>query len=168
MTLRRGGSRRFYFQVVHDTTGPHLVRNGAEELGQAGMKLWCRGRSGNLDLLPRKFLDASNGGFERLLRTPDVGRVRIGELLPEFVAGKIVNGLAQVLGAVTQRVDHAGDDERELDLVGSWLRRIAFVRYQDRPNSSVLLRPCLHTCRLNQFACPEYGLFACTKFQHSD
>jgi hypothetical protein len=35
-----------------------------------------------------------------------------------------------MLGAVLHRVDHAGDDERELDLVGDRLNVVVIVRYQ--------------------------------------
>lgn len=75
-------------------------------------------------------IDAANSLFESLLRTLNIFRVRMGELFLEFVAGKIVNGLAHVLGAVLHRVDHAGDDERELDLVGDRLKVVVIVRYQ--------------------------------------
>ena len=70
-------------------------------------------------------IDAANSLFESLLRTLNIFRVRMGELFLEFV-----NGLADVLGAVLHRVDHAGDDERELDLVGDRLNVDMIVRYQ--------------------------------------
>ena len=62
-------------------------------------------------------IDAANSLFESLLRTLNIFRVRMGELFLEFVTGQIVNGLTYVLRVGLQRVDHTGDDKRELDLV---------------------------------------------------
>jgi hypothetical protein len=55
-------------------------------------------------------------------------RIRRGE--PFLRPRRIKDGLAQMLRGVFDRVDHAGDDERELDLVGGRLNAVEIARYQ--------------------------------------
>ena len=89
------------------------------------------GRGGtDAELLPGKLLDATDRGFEGLLRSPDVVGFRMRELLLELVAGEIVNGLPHMLRAVLHGLDHASDDEGKLDLVEGRIRLFLLARYQ--------------------------------------
>jgi hypothetical protein len=52
----------------------------------------------DIELPPGKFLDAPDRFFQRLLGPPDILGIGMGELLLQFVAGKIVNRLPQPRG----------------------------------------------------------------------
>ena len=70
----------------------------------------------NLRLLLRKCLDATNGNFQSLLRMLPFAGVSLKKLLLQLVPRQVVYDLTYVFRAIRCRVDHAGDDERELDL----------------------------------------------------
>ena len=86
----------------------------------------------------------------------------IFSLVGVLVAGKIVNRLAHVFGAAMHRVDHAGDDERGLDFVGTQLRLIVLVRYQIA-RTHWIRYVAVRMVQLGPTASPVYGPFASAK-----
>ena len=82
----------------------------------------------NVRLFLRKCLDTANSNFQGLLRMMSFARVGLKKLLLQLVPRQIVYDLTYVFRAIACRVDHAGDDERELDLEVR-LRRLVEVTW---------------------------------------
>ena len=105
-------------------------------------------------MLPGKFLDTADRTLQLLLGPPDVLGIEMGELLLQLVAGQLIDRVPHMLGIVLHGVDHAGNDEGELDFVGS-RRRLIAVRYQfTRTHRNGRVAVCMMARRLDQPAGP--------------
>ena len=79
----------------------------------------------------RQCLDAANSNFQGLPRMLFFAGVGMKKLLLQLVPRKIVDDLTYVFRAIACGVDHAGDDERELNLEEERLRRpVEVARHQ--------------------------------------
>src|ERR1700738_1190336 len=108
---------------LHDKLRKRSARIRRRNIGIADLRRW-RHRRGKANVLLREGLDASNGRFQGLLRSPDILGVGVSKLFLQLVASKIVDGLTHIFRAVLNGVDHARDDERKLHLGISGFRSI--------------------------------------------
>src|SRR5271163_3472299 len=102
------------------------------------MPMIRRGRTGTVqsrlqrpfvNTLLRECLNATDRNFQGLLRTLFLVDVSLRKLFSQLVASQVIYKLAYIFRAIFYRVDHAGNDERELDLKGWRFRLIVIAWY---------------------------------------
>ena len=91
------------------------------------MQLECWGKNANV--LLRERFNATDSSFQCPLRSFFFLDVNVWQLFLQLITSKFIDGLPHIFGIILQRVDHASNDQRELDFKGSWFRPVLIAWY---------------------------------------